>query len=285
MNQSSAQEFLAELPRLKEDLPYSLEVLKQLFAQTGDGSMASLEEVGDTLGRDQGLTARILSLANSAYYGLQSEVQSVQRAAAVLGMGEIRAIVVALGVAGLTDKHETPDSFDLDEYWRHQFLTGLTAKQLAQRTGVGAPDNLFTVGMLHDIGKLITALRRPDDWTAIRKLALKNGLSDSVAEDEYWGLDHAVVGSLTLKSWDLPSGLTEPVNWHHAPKLAPDHKGESALTSLADGAAHAAADGVELREAAVKLCANFNLESSEVVDMAGELVQSDDIAQFIRLLA
>ena len=115
MNQEKIQSFLRELPKMRDELPFSPEVLKQLFVQTSGGSLASLEDVGETLSKDQGLTTRILSLANSAYYGLQAEVQSVPRAAAVLGMGEIRNIVLALGVSGLTDKYDMPEDFDLDE--------------------------------------------------------------------------------------------------------------------------------------------------------------------------
>ncbi len=72
MSQEKIQSFLRELPKMREDLPFSPEVLKQLFVQTGNNSMASLEDVGETLSKDQGLTTRILSLANSAYYGLQA---------------------------------------------------------------------------------------------------------------------------------------------------------------------------------------------------------------------
>jgi putative nucleotidyltransferase with HDIG domain len=223
MNHDRIQQFLSELPRMREDLPFSPEVLKRLFFQTGNGSMASLEDVGETLSKDQGLTTRILSLANSAYYGLQAEVQAVPRAAAVLGMAEIRNIVLALGVNGLTNKYKTPGEFNLCSYWAHQFLVAMVAKELSHMVGVGNPDNLFTVGLLHDIGKLIKALKRPEDWEAIHDMAEDGEMSDSEAEEEYWGLDHAVVGALVLRSWDLPDDLVEPVNWHHSPALSPGH--------------------------------------------------------------
>ena len=189
MNQEKIQSFLRELPKMRDELPFSPEVLKQLFVQTSGGSLASLEDVGETLSKDQGLTTRILSLANSAYYGLQAEVQSVPRAAAVLGMGEIRNIVLALGVSGLTDKYDMPEDFDLDEYWKHQFFVAMIAKELSRMTAFGNPDNLFTVGLLHDIGKLITAVRRPEDWQAIHDLAESEEMFDVEAEDQYWGLD------------------------------------------------------------------------------------------------
>lgn len=270
---------------MREDLPFSPAVLKKLFVQTGASSMSSLEQVGETLSKDQGLTARILSLANSAYYGLQAEVQSVPRAAAVLGMGEIRNIVLALGVTGMTNKYDMPEDFDLAAYWQHQFLVAMISKELSRMTEVGNPDNMFTVGLLHDVGKLITAMRRPEDWEAIQELIESEEMLDSEAEDDYWGMDHAVVGALVLKSWDLPANLVEPVNWHHAPALSPDHSSESTLICLADYAAHTVEDPegpyVGRLEA---LCQDMNVDMLDVMETAEELAESEDIEHFIKLL-
>lgn len=286
MNQEKIQSFLRELPKVREDLPFSPEVLKQLFLQTSDGSMASLEDVGETLSKDQGLTTRVLSLANSAYYGLQAEVQSVPRAAAVLGMGEIRNIVLALGVNGLTTKYDMPEEFDLGEYWRHQFFVAMIAKELSRMTDYGNPDNLFTAGLLHDIGKLVTAIRRPDDWQAIRDLAEAEEMLETEAEDEYWGLDHAVIGALVLRSWDLPADLVEPVNWHHSPALAPDHSNESTVVCLADCVAHAIDDPDSSHVTkAEQLCLEVEIDMAEVMETAKELSESDDIEQFVKILS
>lgn len=286
MNQERIQTFLRELPKMREDLPFSPEVLKKLFVQTGGGSMSSLEDVGDTLAKDQGLTTRILSLANSAYYGLQAEVQSVPRAAAVLGMAEIRNIVLSLGVNGLTGKYDMPEDFHLDDYWQHQFLVGMICKELSRMSDVGRPDNMFTVGLLHDIGKLITAMRRPDDWEAIQELAEERNLVAAEAEDEYWGLDHAVVGALVLKSWDLPADLVEPVNWHHAPDLSPDHANESSIVCLADYAAHAVDDSEGPYAGHVEnMCLELELDAEEIMETAEELTESEDIEHFVNLLS
>lgn len=286
MNQERIQSFLRELPKMREDLPFSPEVLKQLFVQTGGGSMASLQDVGGTLSKDQGLTTRILSLANSAYYGLQAEVQSVSRAAAVLGMGEIRNIVLALGVNGLTAKYQMPKEFNLGEYWKHQFFVAMIAKELSRMTDVGNPENLFTVGLLHDIGKLITAMRRPDDWQTMHELAEADELFDTDVEEDYWGLDHAVVGALVLKSWDLPADLVEPVNWHHSPALAPEHSNESAVICLADAVAHAVEDPEgPYADKVDDLCPDVEIEMSEVMEIAEDLFESEDIEQFVKHLA
>lgn len=286
MNQDTIQSFLRELPKMRNDLPFSPEVFRKLFFQTGASSLASLEEVGKTLGNDQGLTTRVLSLANSAYYGLQAEVQSVSRAAAVLGMAEIRNIVLTLGVNGLTRGRAMPAGFNLGEYWRHQFFVAMIAREISRITEVGNPDNLFTAGLLHDIGKLIIAMRRPDAWEAIRELADAEDMLDAEAEEEYWGLDHAVIGALVLKSWDLPPALVEPVNWHHAPELSPGHSNEATVICLSDCAAHALEEEEDRYDNRLEaLCPDLEMERDEVMEVAEELAESKDIEQFIRLLS
>jgi putative nucleotidyltransferase with HDIG domain len=286
MNQDKIQGFLQELPLMREDLPFSSEVLKRLFVQTGNGSLASMEDVGETLGKDQGLTARILKLANSAYYGLQAEVQTVSRAAAVLGMAEIRNIVLALGVTGLTRRYPMPEDFDLGRYWAHQFLVAMVARELSHMIDVGKPENLFTSGLLHDFGKLVTALKRPDDWAAIREMAESDEMIDSEAEEEYWGLDHAVIGALVLRSWDLPAALVEPVNWHHSPDLSPEFSNESNVISLADSVVHAVDDpDGRYGERVDELCQAVDVDVDDLLEVAEELVDSDDVEQFVNILS
>lgn len=286
MSRDSVQTFLNELPGMREDLPFSPLVLERLFVQTGSGSLASLEDVGKTLSQDQGLTTRILSLANSAYYGLQSEVQSVPRAAAVLGISEIRNIVLALCVNGLTRHYPMPGEFLLSAYWRHQILVGMVARELSRLIDAGDPANLFTSGLLHDIGKLIMALKRPDDWLAIREKVESDEMMDVEAEDEYWGLDHGVVGALVLRAWNLPAGLVEPVNWHHSPALSPEFSMESTIICLADTVVHAVDDPEsDYAGKAEELCADVNVDMEELMEIVEELFESDEIEEFVNILS
>lgn len=234
MSGANGQEFLTHLAGIRHDLPYSPELLQKLFAQTGEDSLSSLDDVAGTISNDQGLTTKVLSLANSAFYGLRAQVSSVSRAIAVLGLVEVRNIVLMLGVKHLSRGFELPAGFDLVEYWTHQVAVGMIAKKIARMQREAAPESIFTAGLLHDLGKLITAMHRPKDWLAIEALSRKNGLSFHEAEDRYWGFDHSVVGALVLRSWDLPADLTEPVNWHHFPEAAPDHSREAGIVCLAD---------------------------------------------------
>ncbi len=284
MYQERVQKFLKELPTLREDLPFSPTLFKTLFEQTGGDSMSSLEDIAETMSLDQGLTTRVLSLANSAYYGLQAEVSSVKRAAAVLGLSEIRNIVLSLGVKGLTEKYSLPEGFDYASYWRHQYLVASLSAQICREVGEGVPATLFTAGLLHDIGKLVMAMRRPDDWEAIQELREDRECSESEAEDEYWGLDHAVVGSLVLKYWDLPSELVEPVNWHHVPALAPEQQSAASIICLANALVHCLDESEECSEEVIDACGEFRLDVEEIMELAQETVESDDVEHFLSML-
>ncbi|WP_147820914.1 HDOD domain-containing protein [Salidesulfovibrio onnuriiensis] len=284
MYQERVQDFLQELPKLREDLPFSPGLLKKLFEQTGSDSVSSLEDIAKTMSQDQGLTTRVLSLANSAYYGLQAEVASVGRAAAVLGLAEIRNIVLSLGINRLTEKFKLPEHFELAEYWRHQFLVAIVAQALSREVGEGNPGTLFTAGLLHDIGKLIVALKRPEDWEGIYAIREENECTDSEAEDEYWGLDHAVVGSLLLKYWDLPPDLVEPVNWHHSPALAPEQQSAASIICLADALVHCLDKKEECLGEVSDMCGEFEVDVQDIMDMAEELMESDAVDHFLTMV-
>lgn len=284
MSHARGQAFLEELPRLPHRLPYSPGLLAALFAQTGETSLSSLEDIGRTMAQDQGLTARVLALANSAYYGLQAEVATAGRAVAVLGLAEVRTLVLTVGVAAMARDHVPAKLLDLGAYWRHQAITALAARRLARRLGLD-PDALYTAGMLHDLGKLLTAMHRPGDWAFIRNRQAA-GLPWHAAEDAHWGIDHAIVGAMTLSAWNLPLAITDPVSWHHAPDLALESKAQAEALALADALAHAVdrtgtSTGLDLAAGLDKL----GLDAQELSAELEAAVQDPALDQLLRRLA
>lgn len=286
MTQEHGQQFLVQLPRIKHDLPFSPTLLRKLFTQTEERSLTPMDEIAATVSKDQGLTARLLTMANSAFYGLQAQVTNVQRAVTVLGLKEIRNMVVVLGIKALSRRHPAPQGFDLIEYWKHQFLVGLVAKTLAKRTRKAEPENMFTAGLLHDLGKLIVALYRPEDWLAVQALKAAEKLSDIEAEERHWGLDHGVIGALVLKSWDLPAELCEAVNWHHAPAAAPEFAAEAATICLADALVRAATEPPgSFTDVARKACADLGVDLAAARAAAAAALAEESVDSFVRLLA
>ncbi|WP_027185314.1 HDOD domain-containing protein [Desulfovibrio inopinatus] len=285
MNHERGQQFLLELPSLKHDLPYSSAMLSTLFVQTDSGSTASLHDVAETINQDQGLTIKVLRLANSAFYGLQSEVNTVLRAVSILGLNEIRTLVLALGVSSLARKAIFPDGFDLKQYWTHQLSVAVIASELATRQPDLDADNLFTSGVLHDVGKIITALHRSDDFAAIYHMVHDEAMSYPDAEDQYWGLEHGVIGSMVLKSWYLPEELTEPVNWHHSPIHAPSFKKQALTLCTADALAHLLDDPEYPHNCPwQRVVSKFGLKEVEAVETMSAVLESRNIEQLAQAL-
>lgn len=284
MSQEAGQALLAIIPDIKQDLPYSPDLLGKLFGQTSGGSHSSLSEISETISRDQGLTARILSMANSAFYGLQAEVGSVDRAVAMLGLQDVRTMVLGLGISSLTARLKKSELIDLEQYWRHQLLTACCARSVAQSIGL-SPENMFTCGLLHDLGYLITAIYMPDDFRIATEIRFAESLPTAQAEMRHFGLDHGVIGAMVLSSWDLPPQITEPINWHHSPEAAPEFAEEAACLNLAESLSRRFENpdyitGRKWRD----FVERYELDEEELIGMLRELSEDEGTKQLLRAL-
>lgn len=246
-----ARQFLEELAEKPPWLPYEPTLLPLLFSATREDSTASISDLTALIERSQKLAARVLTIANSAVYALESTVTSLQRAVALLGFRELRSLVIMVGAVSAIKAAKLPREFDGMGLWKHQLQTACIAKALAaallRENPQGqspeealhiAPDEAYAAGLLHDIGKVFLAASRPAIWHAIEDMRLKNNTSFTEAEDAYWGMDHSVIGGQVLNQWKLPRLLTDPINWHHAATLAPVCMAEAKLLSAADCIAH-----------------------------------------------
>lgn len=246
-----ARDFLTSLSENPPQLPYEPGLLPLLFDATHHDSTASVDDLTTLIERSQKLATRVLSIANSATYALESTVTSLGRAVRILGFNEVRSLVVMISAASAIKGARLPHNFDRVMLWQHQLLTAELAKAMAKVLGGGAnpdakpgealvlaPDEAYVCGLLHDIGMVFLAAARPNIWTAIEEVRISTGCRFAEAENEYWGFDHGLVGAQVLHYWRLPLLITEPINWHHAPDLAPSYRLEARLLSAADTLAH-----------------------------------------------
>jgi HD-like signal output (HDOD) protein len=237
-DQNRGREFLHQISEKKLELPISPELVQKLFSLAREDSLASMEDISRIISRDQSLTARILKRVNSAYYGLQAQISTVSRAVSILGLSQIRDIILSIGLKSVSRQIDIR-LIDLTQYWHHQSSTAILGRELARKTGFSEQDDLFTIGILHDLGKLTTAIYDRTAWVEINSLAREKGLSLHLAEQEYWGIDHALIGGMILQQWNLPEWITEPVNWHHSPETASEeHRTASRLLYTANSLTH-----------------------------------------------
>jgi putative nucleotidyltransferase with HDIG domain len=203
---------------------------------------ADNEEIVQAIKCDNILTAKLLRACNSPYFGLEDPVSSVDQAVLIMGHQQILHIVLTLAFGSAMVVPLPGYAVEASELWRHSLIAASAAEIIAvETTGVNIEKPVaFTVGLLHDIGKLVMSQAlTPDTQTAIRQLIEAQHLSRSEAERAVLGTDHGEVGACLLQSWHLPEMILEATANHHHPVAEPVPK-ISCVTHLANCLAHLA---------------------------------------------
>jgi len=183
--------------------------------------------------RDQSLTARLLRLANSAFFSIRTRVTSIQQATTLLGFARVRDLVLGLSVWGALEGKGPGARRWRRTLWSHTSLVAAAAKTLAERTG-GDSGAAFATGLLHDVGKLALGLRLGDAYWSLLDEAMEGGREAAAVELETFGCHHATVGGWLLQLWGLPPALVDPVALHHEPLVADFGLDLPAVVAVAD---------------------------------------------------
>lgn len=170
------------------------------------------------IAKDQALTACLLRIANSSFYGLQCRVATINDAVVLVGYRAVRSMVLAVSVNSVFRADQCP-GFDPQGYIRHSIGTGLGARALAVLSDRN-PELAFTAGILHDIGELALASCFADQYAGALAYRQQHDCSLVVAERDVLGIDHAAVGGLLAELWHFPSSLQSAVVNHHSPAAA-----------------------------------------------------------------
>jgi putative nucleotidyltransferase with HDIG domain len=233
----TAQELVANVKNLPP-VPHAALKLVSLLDQPG----VSNGEVVQVLRCDTMLTAKLLRACNSPYFGLAEPVSSVDQAVFVLGHQQILHIVLTLAFGSTMVVPLPGYAVEASELWRHSLITAIASETIANDLvdlNVDPPV-AFTVGLLHDIGKLVLGQAlTPEVQAEIRARVEHGQQSRSEAEKAVLGTDHSEVGALLLQNWHLSDDVVEAVAHHHQPVLKPRPR-LSVVTHLANGLAHLA---------------------------------------------
>jgi putative nucleotidyltransferase with HDIG domain len=179
-----------------------------------DVSFAQLEEI---IRYDPGLTADILKLTNSAYFGIPLKVSSVKQGMTMLGWKRLLQLVMTLCMSTLMKKPVPGYDLPQGELWRHSIAVSIAAENIVKTLKIPDAEDVFTAALLHDVGKLVLGSFVKKDLEFIEDMVSK-GLTFDVAEHIILGTDHAEVGSHILKQWSFPDELVNAVRWHHNPE-------------------------------------------------------------------
>ena len=211
--------------------PFSL-VAKKALSLLLDPDI-NMNELGNILGTDQTLASLVLRWANSAYYGLSQPVYSVNHAVMCLGQNVVRNLVLTASLWSFMDKDLPGYQLKRGDLWKHSVGIAIGAKFLLEKFGKKISEEGYSAGLICDIGKLVfdKALINLD----IDPEKLENKPFPVIERDNF-GIDHAYLGYLLTKRWNLPESIITAVMNHHQPSLAGEHIKITSAIHLADSA-------------------------------------------------
>ncbi|OGP69740.1 MAG: hypothetical protein A2Y80_03490 [Deltaproteobacteria bacterium RBG_13_58_19] len=209
---------LRQIVSQMETLP-SLPSLYAEIMREVESEYSSMQKIGQIISRDIGMTAKVLQLVNSAFFGHCRHVSSPVQASELLGLETIKSLVIHVHIFSQF-KHATLPSSFMNRLWDHSLATGIYAQTIAKLEKLGRTviDDAFMAGVLHDAGKLILAANFPKRYRQALLEALKNKTSLEESEQQIFGVGHAEVGAYLLALWGLPQPIVGAVAFHHRPR-------------------------------------------------------------------
>ncbi len=215
-----------------DDLP-PLPTALQRLAELIRDEMASLNDLERVIRYDQSLAARVLRIANSAYYGCRGQIRALPRALVLIGFEQAKRICLCALLMELFSSARGLDAVERESLWKEAFATARIAGEIAAKRPWVSPDEAYLLGLLHDIGRLVMAVHLPQHYQAIRELARHRKTPTWYAEAEY-GLNHGTIGKWLAVKWSLPEVFQRVMEFHHQPGWSPSCRSEVILIHLAN---------------------------------------------------
>ncbi len=192
-----------------------------------DDNKTPFKDISRLISSDQTLSARILRLANSPFYGFPGHVSTIPAAMVMLGAKAVKGLVLTSIIFEMTNENALG-------FWEHSLGTAMAANIIAKRLKVAKAEEVSTAALLHDIGKVIIQSKLKDDYAYLLTQVKENEVSMQEAELEMLGVDHAEVGGWAVRAWGLPEALCEPITCHHDVEKSEAYRVEAAVVHLAD---------------------------------------------------
>ncbi|HNQ02732.1 MAG TPA: HDOD domain-containing protein [Syntrophales bacterium] len=247
--------------------------IQKVMALAGDPD-SSLTELAAVIRLDQAITANILRICNSAYFGLRRPVDNVGDA--IMHMGK-KNVLRAVMAAGLSRYFRTAKGYDVKggDLWEHAVAVALMSQICAARLSVPDDPRLFTAGVLHDIGKMVMGEFVEEAWQKIRELTEEKKYSFLEAEEEVIGVNHAVLGGEIALIWKFPDEILKAIAFHHRPDLLTDGDLVPWIVYLSNQVCHVMGIGVGTDALAYRavgdVAGRLRLRQRDLEDMMAEL--------------
>ena len=199
-----------------------------------EDSNATSSEISEIIGLDQALSASILQSANSVSMGFSTDCTKLSEAVMRLGFKRLKGLILGIAAVGPFNQSLKGYRFGAGELWNHSIATAVSAEWIARELRYPDPEEAYTAGLLHDMGKLFLDQFVFSDYTRIVDLMLKYKLTLYRAEEQLLGIDHAKVGSMIAAKWNFPVVLVDAIHYHHTPSFARSNQRLPAIVNIAN---------------------------------------------------
>jgi putative nucleotidyltransferase with HDIG domain len=221
MSLSSSHAYELVLRRIR-DIPSLPDIVHKILAVLGRPATPA-SEIAELISYDPGLTSKVLRMVNSAAYGFQRQISSIQHAVMILGFNNVRGLVLSASIFKLFEGHTRPGGLNHKIFWEHSLGTAIAARLLSKLLRVGKAEDVFSAAMLHDIGKVILDIYFERDYEQVlqatnRQHILGHGDAFLQIENRLLAMNHTEIGFHLATKWKLPVTITEVIQYHHTPQ-------------------------------------------------------------------
>ncbi|MAE64257.1 MAG: hypothetical protein CMJ18_08270 [Phycisphaeraceae bacterium] len=229
--QEAVQKAIAEISHIATLPEVTLKIIK--LVEDPDSTAQDLNKI---ISNDPALGARILKVVNSAFYGLPGQIGSINRAIVLLDLNAVKNIAIAASLAKLFRGGEICPGFNAKDLWTHSIAVAAATRQLAQKAGLGLPDEAFLAGLIHDLGIMVEVQARRAKFAELfEKLQSDETATMREVELEVLGANHEDFGSGLCTLWKFPRSIVYVTGFHHRPlELAQSHRTLTCLVHIAD---------------------------------------------------
>ncbi len=221
-----------------DDLPALPDIVNKVLEQI-ENPNSSPKDFQDIISKDPVLTAKVLKMANSAYYGFSRKITTISQAIIILGLETLKSLVIA--VSTLKYLHQEFDGYGYfrGDLWRHSLATAIGAKQIAKAQGIKEAETPFIAGLLHDIGKILLGKRIGKYMSSIKTIVKNRDISFDIGEKEVLRFNHADIGGALAEYWKLPQVFIDVCKFHHTPlQCTTENLNIVKIIHVADGIAY-----------------------------------------------
>lgn len=217
------------------DLPAMPTIVLRVLEET-DKPDVEIKEVERLIASDQALAMKVLRVVNSAYYGLPRQVASINQSIVILGVQQIRNLVLSIAAAGVMKPKNKAEEQAMRRFWVHSYSAAAVAKRLGKIKNISAKEQelVFVAGLLHDIGKLFLFIHFGDTYNELVGFAIEDNVTLEKAETQYLGMSHADVAGEMARAWNLPEPLIDVIAGHETYIPAPEEQRTLSLVQYAD---------------------------------------------------